>query len=459
MMPLELRTFGLCISQSRRLMPETLACCVDSQFLLCRTSGNGSILRASLRGSAQWAWSSSQMDGRSRSREAGISDKRESRRCNARRGSADGFRAPAHRGLVAEKPLPGRHSYFLGNNRSKWRSDVPLYGAVRYREIQPGVDVRAREKDGHFEFDLLLEKDPSLEPVEIAVDGIERMHIDSEGTLILETLLGPVRMPKPLSWETGPSGERELVSCEYVLRGAGLFGFVVTTRRPGWGLVVDPGLVWSTFLGGNQGHDEVLALAHRPDGTVIVTNRSCPPTFRALQEAYQPVRAYLSLDFRHRDRICFTQRFSAAPQTTRFDLQTALAVDSQGSATIAGFTNSTDFPTTPGAFDTSYNGPFVGAPKGDAFVARLSPTGSSLLFSTYLGGPSIDKATAIAVDAQGATTVVGWVQGAGNSPGFPTTAGAFMTAAASYWRLRRLCYSTFANRVESGVLNFYWWRF
>jgi hypothetical protein len=76
--------------------------------------------------------------------------------------------------LAAEDRLPGRHNYFLGNDPSKWRSDVPLYRAARYREVHPGVDVCAREQDGHFEFDLLLRPGAALEPVEIDVEGTDR---------------------------------------------------------------------------------------------------------------------------------------------------------------------------------------------------------------------------------------------------------------------------------------------
>jgi hypothetical protein len=107
--------------------------------------------------------------------------------------------------LVAEDRLPGRHNYFLGNDPSKWHSDVPLYRAVRYREMHPGIDVRAREQDGHFEYDLLLQPRAELDPVEIAVEGITRMHLGADGALVLETRLGPVRMPAPVSWEEGPS--------------------------------------------------------------------------------------------------------------------------------------------------------------------------------------------------------------------------------------------------------------
>ena len=152
--------------------------------------------------------------------------------------------------LAPQDRLPGVHHYFLSGDAETWRSGVPLYGAVRLSEIQPGVDVLARQQDGHFEYDLVLQPDAELERVEIAVEGIENMHLDGAGALVLETALGPVRMPVPPSWEEGPSGEKSPIACRYVMLGNDRFGFEAPARRPGWALVVDPGLLWSTFLGG-----------------------------------------------------------------------------------------------------------------------------------------------------------------------------------------------------------------
>ncbi|HEX5054534.1 MAG TPA: hypothetical protein VFZ65_22340 [Planctomycetota bacterium] len=320
--------------------------------------------------------------------------------------------------LVAEDRLPGCHNYFLGNDPSRWRSNVPLYGAVRYRDVHPGIDVRARVHDGRFEYDLLLQADADLEPVEIAAEGIERMHLDKEGSLVMDTQLGPVRMPVPLSWEEGPSGERSLVACHYVLRGEQRFGFEVTGRRPGWALVVDPGILWSTFLGGMD-RDQPNALALDAQGAVTVAGETQSTDFPTTPGAFDP-----SLNSPH---DAFVTRLSPTGSTlfystflggTGDDIAYALAVDTLGRSTIAGVTSSLDFPTTPVAFSTALSG------GGDAFVTRLSPTGSSLVYSTYIGGTLGDKALAIAEDAQGTATVVGQT----DSNNFPITPGAFDTS-------------------------------
>ncbi len=324
--------------------------------------------------------------------------------------------------LIAEDARTGRHHYFLGNDPSKWRTEVPLYTSVRYRDVQPGVDVRAREHDGHFEYDLLLQPDAELEPVEITVEGIERMQVDEQGALVMETRLGPVRMPAPLSWEEEPSGEKCVVSCRYVLRGENRFGFEVAGRRQGWALVVDPGLVWSTFLGGGVSEESVRGVALDAQGAATVVGYTGSASFPTTPGAF---------DTSHNGgpdagRDAFVTRVSTSGTSlvystflggTHEDGADAVAVDAQGAATVLGATSSADFPTTSGAFDTSHNGVI------DAFVARLSPTGATLVYSTFLGGTASDWSSAVAIDAQGAATVVGRTY----SADLPTTAGAFDT--------------------------------
>ncbi len=326
--------------------------------------------------------------------------------------------------LVAEERLPGRHNYFLGNDPAKWRSDVPLYAAVRYRNVHPGVDMRAREHEGHFEYDVLLQPNADLGPVEIGVDGIERMRLDGNA-LVLETRLGPMRMPAPLSWEEGPSGEMSLITCRYVLRGDDRFGFEVSGRRPGWALTVDPGLVWSTFLGG-MGNDRAKALALDAQGAATVAGVTRATDFPTTPGAFDPsYNGGSSFSFGGDAFVTQLSPTGASLVYSTFlggtgdDSANALALDMQGATTVTGGTNSTNFPTTPGAFDTSFNGGF-----NDAFVLRLSPTGSSLVYSTFLGGTINDVVYALALDAQGAATVAGETE----SADFPTTPGAFDTS-------------------------------
>ncbi len=317
-------------------------------------------------------------------------------------------------GLAPQNRVAGVHHYFLGNDAAKWRSNVPLYDAVRYREAQPGVDVMARQQDGHFEYDLLLKPDADLERIQIKVEGIEGMHLDGEGTLVLETALGPVRMPAPPSWEEGPSGAKSEIAVRYVLYGDDRFGFDAPARRPGWGLVVDPGLVWSTSFGSQS----AVALALSAQGSPIIAGNDSgsnflPTTPGAFSRTNSGRSDAFVTQFSPTGAALVYSTYLGGADSDRIE---ALALDAQGAATVTGMTYSSDFPTTQGAFDESYNG------NGDAFVARLSPSGAKLIYSTFLGGPGGDGGYAVAIDSQGSASVAG-----GASLSFPTTSGAFDT--------------------------------
>jgi Beta-propeller repeat len=146
-------------------------------------------------------------------------------------------------------------------------------------------------------------------------------------------------------------GERVPVESRYRLRGDGGYGFAVGSHDPRYPLIIDPGLAYSTFLG-------------RTGDSVVSGD---------------------------------------------------IAVDGRGRAYVTGWTNSADYPTTPGAFDRTLNG------GGDAFVTKLNASGSALAYSTFLGGTGDDSGSDIAVDERGRA----YVTGATLSANYPTTLGAF----------------------------------
>ncbi|MEW6745176.1 MAG: SBBP repeat-containing protein [Planctomycetota bacterium] len=205
-------------------------------------------------------------------------------------------------GVIVEgmDPLPGRYNYLLGNDPSRWRTEVPAYASIRYRGLYRGVDVEVRDQHGRLEYDLLLEPGADLDPVIVRCEGAQSLGLDEEGTLVVETAAGPLKQPRPCTYEVGPSGAREAVECSYRVLGADRFGFDVPGRDLERALVIDPGLLYATFLGGSDG-----------------------------------------------------------------DWANAIAVDASGAALITGWTSSSDFPTTPGAYDTTKSG------YSDAFVAKI----------------------------------------------------------------------------------------
>lgn len=316
--------------------------------------------------------------------------------------------------LAAEEPLPGRHNYFLGNDPSRWRSDVPLYRAVRYKQLYPGIDVLVREQHRHFEYDIVARPHADIADIEIVVEGAERIHIDGDA-LVLETRSGRLRMPAPTSWEEASSGHRAPIACKYVLRSVNRFGFEVPGRCGHSVLVIDPGILWSTFLG-ESGVDAVHALALDAQGNVTVAGTTTPSAFPTTPGAFDTtfnggIDSFVTRLTASGSNLVYSTFLGGADN----DWARAIAVDDRGETWIAGESASSDFPVSAGAFDTTLGGIV------DAFVARLSSTGSSLAYSTFLGGGSRDFSSDVAIDGQGNATVVGRTE----SMDFPTTTGAF----------------------------------
>jgi hypothetical protein len=329
--------------------------------------------------------------------------------------------------LIGEEKSSAHHNYFLGNEENRWHTGVPLFGSVRYENLYPGIDVRLRDANGVPEYDLLLKPGADLAAVDVHVEGARGLSIASDGSLVIDTALGLLLQTVPRTWQVDVAGERQEVVCHFTLLDTDRYGFEV----PGWdgdtSLTIDPGLIWSTFLGGYDG-DAAKAVAVDARGVVTVAGFTAAGTFPTTPGAYDRTRNGGSWIFISRldpTRRGATQlAYSTYLGGTALDSVNALTVDPTGVVTVVGVTYSSDFPTTKGAYDSTYAGTKMY--PGDAFVTRLDPTkigASQLAYSTYLGAFFWDEAKAVAVDAGGVVTVAGWCGG----KGFPTTRGAYDT--------------------------------
>ncbi len=315
-----------------------------------------------------------------------------------------------------EQRLPGCHSYFLGNDPARWRTGVPLYSSVRYHDLYPGIDLRLRESGATLEYDLLLDPRADLSRVQVVVEGVEGLRLCEDGALVLDTALGPITQPPPQTWQVDGAGRQHAVACRYVLLAEDRFGFVAPERDLDWSLVVDPKLVHSTYLGGND-FDYASDIAVDPSGRTLVVGRTLslnyPTTTGAFSTTFNggPWDGFVTLMNATGTGLVYSTFLGGDNAETVF----AGKLDASGVAHVTGGTRSTNFPTTPGAFDTTHNG------TRDAFHARLNPTGSALVYSTLLGAAGDDYAWAMHVDAAGQITTICGTAGAA----FPTTPNAY----------------------------------
>ena len=171
-----------------------------------------------------------------------------------RQGVALGLRfeeASAEATLEGVAPRPGRYHYFRGRDPSRWATGARSFGRVRYSGLYPGIDIDLLVVDGRLEYDLVLEPGADVESVVVRWEGAETTRRLADGSLVLSTPMGELRQRPPKAWVVDAAGRREAVPCRIERLGEGRYGF----RAPGGvtaaPTVVDPGLEWSTYLGGS----------------------------------------------------------------------------------------------------------------------------------------------------------------------------------------------------------------
>ena len=340
------------------------------------------------------------------------------------RGLALGFVGAAAATVTPEARRPGTYNFVFGDDPSRWQSGVPSFGAVRYNGLYPGIDVRVRQGDGTLEYDALLAPGADLDRIVIRVDGARGIRIAPTGDLLLTGPAGTLRQSRPRSWQILPGGVRRAVASRFRLMGGTSYGFAVSGHDPSFPLVIDPGIDWSTFLGGS-GDETLGSMVRTTDGTgdLVIGGHTRSPEFPAtggIRASGTPFVARLSSDG---SVLRYATFFGGANVHTVMDV----AVDPAGNPLVVGETNSWDFPTTAGAFDRMPPGnpanPFDFGDY-DGYVIRFNANGGGPIFGTYLAGDPVTGQDIVAragYDPAGNPIVAGTTAGTG----FPTTAGAF----------------------------------
>lgn len=323
--------------------------------------------------------------------------------------------------IVGVDRLPGKSNYFIGSDPKKWRTNIPNFSRVKYENIYPGVDVVFYGEHGQLEYDLRVAPGADVKTVRIAFDGVRRVRLDGSGDLLIATPSGEIRERKPVIYQEA-DGARQPVEGGYVIRGEREIGFEVRQYDSNRALVIDPVLVYSTSLGGTN-NDNANAVAVDAAGNAYIAGTTTSTDFPTVNP-YQAKLATGVVGFIVSD--AFVTKLNSAGTAvlystylggTSVDVANGIVVDAAGNAYLTGYTTSTDFPTTPGAFQINAN------TGGDAFIAKLNSAGSALAYSTRLGGPpgisgystSVNIGRGIAVDAEGSAYVTGYTF----SPSFP----------------------------------------
>src|SRR5438128_871140 len=319
--------------------------------------------------------------------------------------------------------LPGKSNYFVGNDPKKWRANVPTYAKIEYRDVYPGVNLVYYGNQRQLEHDFVVSPGADPKAITLAFEGMDGVAIDALGDLVLRADGGEVRLRKPVVYQE-QNGQRAVIPTRYVLKAERQVAFEVAAYDATKPLIIDPVLAYSTYLGGRasafggNADDEGLGIAVDAAGNAYVTGRTLSTSFPTTPGAFQVTfgggffDAFVTKLNGDGSALVYSTYLGGSVD----DRGNAIAVDAAGNAYVTGSTSSNNFPTTSGAVQ-----PTCGISGGDAFVSKLNETGTTLVYSTCLGGSGGQFGSGIAVDVAGNAYVTGQT----TSPNFPTTLGAF----------------------------------
>ncbi len=386
-----------------------------------------------------------------------------------------------HPQLVGLDPLPGRNNYFIGQDPAKWHRNVPTYSRVKYSDVYPGVDLVYYGNQRQLEYDFVVRPGADPKAIALTFNGSNKsptLTIDAGGDLVIPTSGGEVRFHKPVIYQPQETlaGAHQPVAGRFVMLAENRVGFEVGAYDKSKPLVIDPALNYATYLGGND-VDAALAIAGDSSGNAYVTGLTVSTDFPTTNSGTAPgggddvfvtklnptgtqkvFSTYLggtateeafgiAVDAGHNVYVTgdtfstdfpgatggdlingdvFVTKLSSTGAVvytkllggSGIDFGQGIKVDSSGNTYIIGNTTSSTFPIVNG-FQTNCS-TCTTTTEADAFVAKLNAAGTTVLYSSFLGGDSLDQGRGIAIDGAGKMFVIGTT----DSTDFPTTADA-----------------------------------
>jgi photosystem II stability/assembly factor-like uncharacterized protein len=278
--------------------------------------------------------------------------------------------------VAGVRQLPGKVHYFIGNDATKWQTNVPTYAALEYKQIYPGVDMTFYGSQGRLEYDFIVAPGADPRSIRLRFAGAGAIRLDRNGDLVLKTAVGEVRQQKPVVYQER-GGERQEVAGRYSLRGRREVAFTLGPYDRNKQLVIDPVIGFATYIS-VPGGSAVRGVALDSEGAIYVTGTNYVGLPGGAQRC--PAYAFVTKLNASATAVVYSTFVGGGNQCNDGN---AIAVDATGAAYLTGSTNSKDFPTTPSAFQASFGG------SVSAFITKLSPGGESLVYSSFLGGPTM----------------------------------------------------------------------
>jgi Beta-propeller repeat len=312
----------------------------------------------------------------------------------------------------ADEPLSAKTNYFLGSDPDKWRTNVPLFGRVRYQSIYKDVDLVYYGTESQLEYDFVIGPGGDPKSIRFSLEAARRPVIDRNGDLTVRVGDAQFALRKPIAYQL-VGGQKQQVPANFLPYGQDDFGIHVGKYDRDLPLIVDPVLAYSTYLGGSA-DEGIFGIGFDEEGNIYVAGEASSVDFPNKDAVQKHVGGDYDVFVSKFDPTGARLIYSTYLGGSAFDHAIGVQVDESGNAYIAGITRSTNFPVK-----NAWQPTLAGISNG--FVAKLSPSGSELVFSTYLGGRNFDQITALALDHHNHV----YVAGSTNSMDFPVTSQAF----------------------------------
>ena len=325
--------------------------------------------------------------------------------------------------------LSGHTNYFIGQDRSRWISNVPLFSEVDYNDLYPGVSLSFYGNDRELEHDFQVAAGADPSQIALQIKGGTGVAVGPDGDIAIDSPKGTVILRKPVAYQMSSNG-RESVQAAFRLSKDGTVRFELGRYDHARALVIDPVIVFSTFLAGT-GSDQITAVTTDSTGNIFVTGSTTSTDFPT-QNAMQPTAGGTS-----GNQGAFITKLDPTGKTLIYSTYLgpagfegyggAIAVDSSGNAIVAGISSSTNFPHAGSIPVTACHGN-----NNCFFLASLKPDGSAFNYCGIIAGTQGAYAgTAndpIAVDSAGNA----YLAGSMDDPGFYVTPGTLSTTVLGY---------------------------
>ncbi|MFN9337858.1 MAG: SBBP repeat-containing protein [Candidatus Kapaibacterium sp.] len=316
---------------------------------------------------------------------------------------------------VGIRKLPVAYSYIKSNETFEAQS----FESVRLDNIVDGIDVVYYTDNNVPRYDYIVKPFANPKSLRLNVEGAISISANSKDNLTLKTSLGEIQQHGLFVYQNIGNSKKK-IECSFSVSHDNTISFNLGEYDVSKPLIIDP-LVFSTYIGGSS-FETGNGIALDASGNIYVTGTTQSTNFPTVSGSYD-VSANGSTDI-------FVSKFNASGTTLLYstyiggsnnDQSNDIAVDGSGNVYITGFTKSTNFPVTSGIFQNSYGGG-----SDDIFVTKLNSTGTSLVYSTFIGGSDQDIARGLALDASGNVFITGTTK----STNYDITSGVFQNTIA-----------------------------